>query len=318
MHKVIASSLVLGLLGVWSGVALAADPVPAAGDAAAPAGGAAVPAAAAPADAPAAEPTTEAPAAAPAGGATAPDKDSGLVADAEAGGSPVELPGKTYMFVGARYRAIIVPKFMINLFGDGGKTVLVHGFGPEFAFRKNAFEYNLSIWYAGYGMDDTPFKAKDDGAPAWELVNSSLKSIFITSDFLWSQDFSPEFSLNYGLAGGFGIIFGDLYRVQAEPGSANFNGNTGEGFVRCAGPSTPATPPNRFDPQTNYCDGSNNHYSDHAEPSWTDGGSKPILFPWFVLQTGVRYKPHRNFAARLDAGFGTSGFFLGIGADYGI
>lgn len=312
MHKVIASSLVLGLLGVWSGVALAADPAPAAGDAAAPAGGAAAPATA-PADAPAGEPTAEAPAA-PAGTATAPDKDSGLVADAEAGGSPVELPGKTYMFVGARYRAIIVPKFMINLFGDGGKTVLVHGFGPEFAFRKNAFEYNLSIWYAGYGMDDTPFKAKDDGAPAWELVNSELKSIFITSDFLWSQDFSPEFSLNYGLAGGFGIVFGDLHRVQAKPGQANFDGNTGDGFVRCTGPGDVS----RFDTMTNYCDDSNDHYGDHPEPSWTDGGSKPILFPWFVLQTGLRYKPHRNFAARLDAGFGTSGFFLGIGADYGI
>jgi hypothetical protein len=42
------------------------------------------------------------------------------------------------------------------------------------------------------------------------------------------------------------------------------------------------------------------------------------LFPWFVLQTGLRYKPHRNFAMRFDAGFGTSGFFLGLGADYGL
>jgi len=307
MHKVIGSSLVLGLLSVWSHVAWAADPA-GAPDAAAP--DAATPDAAKP-DAPPSGDGT------PAGG-TAPDKDSGMVADAEAGSSPVELPGKTYLFVGARYRALIVPKFMINLFGDGGKTVVAHAFGPEFAIRKNAFEYNLSIWYAGYGMDDTAFKAKDDGVAAWELVNSELKSLFITSDFLWSQDFSPEFALNYGLAGGFGIIFGDLHRVQAEPGSANFNGNTGEGFVRCAGPNPNNTPPNRFDPRTTYCDASNNHYSDHPEPSWANGGSKPILFPWFVLQTGLRYKPHRNFAARLDAGFGTSGFFLGLGADYGL
>jgi hypothetical protein len=304
MQKVIRSALVLGLLGAWSHVALAAEP------------GAAAPEPS-PAD-PAAEPTPDAAKPdAPAAGeetATAPDKDSALVADAEAGGSPVELPGKTYLFVGARYRALIVPKFMINLFGDGGKTLLVHGFGPEFAIRKNAFEYNLSIWYAGYGMDDTPFKAKDDGAPAWELVKSDLKSIFITSDFLWSQDFSPEFSLNYGLAGGIGIIFGDLHRVQAEPGSAGFNDNTGEGFVRCTGKNTV----NRFNPLTSYCDDSNDHYGDYTEKSWTDGGSKPILFPWFVLQTGLRYKPHRNFAMRFDAGFGTSGFFLGLGADYGL
>jgi hypothetical protein len=299
MHQVIGSSLAFGLLSVWSQVAWAADP------AVAPA---ADPAAAATPDAakPEAPPSGEA---APADG-TAPDKDSGMIADAEAGGSPVELPGKTYLFVGARYRAIILPKFMMNLFGDGGKTVVIHGFGPEFAIRKNAFEYNLSIWYAGYGMDDTPFKAKDDGVHAWELVNSQLKSIFITSDFLWSQDFSPEFALNYGLAGGLGIIFGDLHRVQAMPGSPSANGNTGEGFVRCPGPDKTFMNP--------YCDATNNHYSDHAEPSWANGGSKPILFPWFVLQTGLRYKPHRNFAARLDAGFGTSGFFLGVGADYGL
>ena len=296
MRKVIGSWLVLGVVAAWSSVAWGAEGDPAAG---APAPAAAE---APPADAPAAD--------AEPGSATAPDKDSGLVADAEAGGSPVELPGKTYMFVGARYRAIIVPKFMINLFGDGGENVLVHGFGPEFAFRKNAFEYNLSIWYAGYGLEGVSFKAKDDGVHAWEIVDSEIKSIFITADFLWSQDFTPEFALNYGLGGGFGIIFGDLSRVQAFPGP-NGNGNTGEGFIKCGGvgdgPDGGA-----------YCDDSNEHYQGFKEASWADGGSKPILFPWFVLQTGLRYKPHRNFAARFDAGFGTSGFFLGIGADYGI
>ena len=306
MRKVV-SSLVLGMLGVWPTVAWGAEPAPAA----APADPATAPepapgAAAEAPTSPAAGEAAETP------GATAPDKDSGLVADAEAGSSPVELPGKTYMFVGARYRAIIVPKFMMNLFGDGGKTVVVHGFGPEFAFRKNAFEYNLSAWFASYSMSDTPFKAKDDGANAWELVNSQLKTIFLTADFLWSQDFSPEFSLNYGLAGGFGIVFGDLLRVQAKPG-AGADLNTGEGFVRCSGPGDVTR---TGDPS--FCDDSNKHYANYPEKSWADGGSKPILFPWFVLQTGLRYKPHKNFAARFDAGFGTSGFFLGLGLDYGL
>lgn len=294
MRKVIGFSLVLGLLGYCS-LALGAEGAATAASEPAAAG----------------SPESEADPAAEAGAkepGSAPDKDSGLVADAEAGGSPVELPGKSYLFVGARYRAIVVPKFMVNLFGDGGETLLVHGFGPEFAIRKNAFEYNLSIWYAGYFMDNVAFKAKDDGAEAWELVSSEIKSIFLTADFLWSQDFTPEFALNYGLAGGFGIIFGDLIREQAYPGAAG-DPNTGENFQKCTAQGVP-------DPA--YCDTSNNHYNGFTEPSWTDGGSKPILFPWFVLQTGLRYKPHRNFAARFDAGFGTSGFFLGLGADYGL
>ena len=301
----VVSWLVLGMVSVWSSVAWGAEPKSDA-DEAAKAKAAEAPAADATeantdADA---KPKTE-------DGSTAPDKDSALVADAEAGGSPVELPNKTYLFVGARYRAIILPKFMMNLFGSGGKTLLVHGVGPEFSIRKNAFEYNLSIWYAGYGMDPTPFKAKDDGAQAWELVESKLKSIFITADFLWSQDFSPEFALNYGMAGGFGIIFGDLYRTQAYPGRADADPNTGEGFVKCAGPSNPD--PTYCGPLTD-----NNHYNGYTEPSWSGGGSKPIIFPWLALQTGLRYKPHRNFAARFDAGFGTSGFFLGLGLDYGL
>jgi len=236
------------------------------------------------------------------------DKEAAAVAEAEAGSSPVETAGTTYYNVGLRYRGIIVPKFMMNLFGDGGRTIVAHGFGPEFAIRKNAFEYNLSIWYAGYGMDDTPFKGKNDDAKAWEIVNSKLKVLFITADFLWSQDFTPEFALNYGLAGGFGFVFGDLYRTQAMPGP-NADVNTGDGFVKCAG---------QLQGDPNYCGNDNNHYNGYTENSWANGGSKPILFPWFVLQTGLRYKPHRNFVARLDAGFGTSGFFLGLGLDYGL
>lgn len=264
-----------------------------------------------PSDAPAAEAAEEA---APAGDAApevdskAPEADAKLVAEAEAGGSPVENPGQTYRFVGLRYRGVIVPKFMMNLFGDGGTTVYVHSVGPEFAIRKDAFEYNFGLWYAMYSMDPTPFKASSDPAAAWEIVESEIKAVYLTADFLWSHDFTPEFAFNYGVGAGFGIVFGDLKRTQAYPGP-NGNVNTGEGFLPCASQGVP-------DPS--FCGSDNNHYAGYTEPSWADGGSKPIVFPWFVLQTGLRYKPHRNFVSRLDAGFGTSGFFVGIGADYGI
>ena len=53
--------------------------------------------------------------------------------------------------------------------------------------------------------------------------------------------------------------------------------------MRCAGPG------DTFQGDASFCDDSNDHYSNHLEASWTDGGSKPILFPWFVLQTGLRH-----------------------------
>jgi hypothetical protein len=235
-------------------------------------------------------------------------KDSALVADAEAGGSPVELPGQTYYGVGLRYRAVIVPKFMENLFGDGGRTVVANGFGPEFTIRKNAFEYGFSAWYASYAMDPTPFKSKTDAADAWELVESQIKILYLTADFLWSHDLAPEFAFNYGVGAGFGFVWGDLKRTQAYPG-AGANDSTGAGYLPCSAPGNP---------RADFCGSDNNHYGGYSEPSWANGGSKPVVFPWLVLQTGLRYKPHRNFIARLDAGFGTSGFFLGLGADYGL
>ncbi len=237
-----------------------------------------------------------------------PQGDDAAVADARMGDSALELPGKTYYFVGLRYRTIIVPKFMINLFGDGGRTVVVHSGGPEFAIRKDGFEYNFGLWFANYAMDDTPFKSTSDGEKAWEIVNSKMKAIYVTSDFLWSQEFSPAFSLNYGAGVGLGFMFGDLNRVQAYP-RAGSAGNP-EDYERCAGPNDPANP--------EFCGDDNDHYGDYNEPSWADGGSKPIVFPWLALQTGLRFKPAKSFVARLDLGFGTSGFFVGVGADYGL
>ena len=229
--------------------------------------------------------------------------------DAAASDSPVELPGQTYRFVGLRYRGVIVPKFMVNLFGDGGRTVYVHGVGPEFAIRKDGFEYVFSLWWAGYKMDDTPFKSSSDPATGWEIVKSDLNIIYLTTDFLWSQEVGSQVSINYGMGAGFGFVFGDLHRVQAYPPNGDAS-RPPEDWQKCTAPGNP----NFGD----FCGSDNDHYGDYTEPSWANGGSKPVIFPWLVAQTGVRFKPSRTFVGRFDLGFGTSGFFLGLGADYGL
>jgi hypothetical protein len=260
-----------------------------------------------PQDSAAEEPTAVAPAPTPV--KSDPDKDA-AVADAAAGDSAAELPGKTYYFIGARYRGLVVPKFMENLFADGGKSVYVHAVGPEFAIRKDGFEYNLSTWFAFYNVDDMAFKGKNDPVAAWELLSAKMTLLYITSDFLWSHEFTPEIALNYGIGAGLGLVFGNLYRTQSYPTQ---NGQDPSKYAKCTGPLQGAG----FVGGTQYCDDSNNHYG-FAEPNWANGGSKPIIFPWLALQTGLRFKLHRSFAGRLDLGFGTSGFFFGIGADYGL
>lgn len=296
--------------GAWAAVALVAAPVAMAQGAEPPAEPAAPAAAPNPDEAQAPPPKAVDPneaAGEPTEGAK--PADAAPAADVPAGDSPVELPGQTYRFVGLRYRGIVVPKFMMNLFGDGGETVYVHGVGPEFAIRKDGFEYVFSLWWAGYYMDETPFKASSDPKNAFEVVKSDLNVIFLTADFLWSQELGSQFAVNYGMGAGFGFVFGDLFRTQAYPENGNPNEDPYK-WKKCIGPGNPNI--------GDFCGDDNDHYDGYKEPSWADGGSKPIIFPWLALQTGFRYKPSKSFVARLDAGFGTSGFFFGVGADYGL
>jgi len=223
--------------------------------------------------------------------------------------SPFEKANTTYHFVGARFRYIIIPQFYMGLFGSGGTTVGVPAFGPEFTIRKNGLEYVLSAMYASYAMDPTPFKAKTDGNDAWELVDTNIKALYLMSDFLWSSEINPKFSINYGAGFGIAAVFGDIHRVQAHPVG---DPNNPASYQPCVAPGNP--------PGTGgYCGGDNDHYGNYTEPSWANGGSKPIIFPWLSVQTGIRFKPVKQFAARLDIGWNLlNGPFFGLAGNYGL
>lgn len=239
-----------------------------------------------------------------AGGASA-TASPAAAADA-ADNSPEEEPGKTYQFIGLRYRGIVVPKFIQGLFADGGRTVYVNAVGPEFGIRKDNFEFGLSPWLAFYSMDDTAFKGSTDPDTSWEIISSNIKVLYLTSDFVWTHPVSPKFGINYGFGAGLGIVFGDLHRNQSYPNGATDPNK----YTKCQSLGVP-------DP--NYCGNpSNDHFGNYTEPSWVNGGSKPNVFPWLAVQTGLRFKPSKSFVGRLDVGFGLSGFFFGLGADYGL
>lgn len=237
------------------------------------------------------------------GGSDATLADSGTDADT----SPVEAKGKSYYFAGLRARAVVVPTFIIEAFGDGGNTVMGPQIGPEFAIRKDGFEYNFAITYTAYPMDRTPFKAPTDPDQAMELVESRIKVLYFSTDFLWGHQFSPVVSLLYGGSVGLGFVWGPLYRSQAYRGA---NG----AWVMCNGPNNPNNGYCAPDPQH----GDKQHFGMYEEPSWSGGGDKPLIMPWLALQTGLRIKPHRRFVGRLDFGIGIGQVFFGLGADYGI
>jgi hypothetical protein len=79
-----------------------------------------------------------------------------------------------------------------------------------------------------------------------------------------------------------------------------------------------------------YCNNRNAHFwpnyappkpgaNAYEQPSWANGGSKPMIFPWLALpQISFRYKPVKQFQTKLDLGFSTTGFYFGLSASYGL
>jgi hypothetical protein len=217
-----------------------------------------------------------------------------------------ERAGKQYLFVGARYRAVVIPEFIQHAFAEGGETLLAHTPGVEFIVRKDQFEYELFAQLGFYSFDNVPFKGSSDPETAWEILDADYKILTLGSDFMWStDDFTPGLSLMYGAGAGLGFVFGELVRTQSHPAGTTDPYQ----YERCVGEGSP-------DPA--YCGDENEHYNGYVEPSWADGGSSPIIFPWIAANIGLRYKVAREFAMRVDAGLMLTGAFIGVGADFGL
>jgi hypothetical protein len=234
---------------------------------------------------------------------------------------PKEDPNKGYWFMGLRFRNFIVPKFMINLFAEGGRTVNVFSAGPELSLRKAGFELDIAIStpWADYSMEPTLFKGHDDDDASWELVESDLKIFYLTLDLLKDipLDQNGRFSLLLGGGVGFGGVFGELRRVQVFPDDPqNLQPEDPSQWNECSGPQAAPIEPVSGNP---FCDDSNDHYAGYTEPSWANGGSKPFIFPYLALpHVAFRVKPIKQLQTRVDAGFSITGFFFGMAAGYAL
>jgi len=133
-------------------------------------------------------------------------------------GDVAEQPGKTYLFVGAHYRGLVLPQFMVNVFADAGATFYSHTVGLEVDIRRNRFSIIPSIDYTDLGTDDTLFLDKGtDPADAgnWAVVNSSLKTLFVSVDLLWSVPLAK--SLDFEIGGA--VASGSCSAISTSTGS---------------------------------------------------------------------------------------------------
>ncbi len=230
-----------------------------------------------------------------------------------------EEPGKTYLFVGLRYRGTIIPKFMINMFVDEGATVYSNSIGAELDIRKDGFSLIPALSYVEYGTDDILFKqkGKDENIVGnYSVVNSGMKGIYATADLLWSTKISKTVEFEYGAGFGLGVIFGPLGNnwVQLDP-NGPLHASTGRNYSRC----TDVGPVNSGCNAKDHQNSDTNKVNGYTEPNWFDGGSKPVFFPHIAIpQLGLRFKPIKNFVARLHVGFSLTGFWFGLNGEYGL
>ncbi len=239
--------------------------------------------------------------------------DPGLEKDADELPTTVEetpeeehRKGDTQLLFGARYRLMITPKFLINMFGvDGGRTVVLHSVGGEFGgyWGKNGNGVTVmgAVSYAGYGMEPTPFKGKNDGENAWEIIESNLGMVYLTVDAMWDYRIAEKVSFSAGFGAGLGIVTGTLYRNEAYINNAD-----------------PAIPAEKDWPNLSYCGAPNPAIPNDQCPSGGSYGEADAwpVYPWLNAQIGLRYQPIDEFVGRFEMGLGSSGFWLGIGADY--
>ncbi len=282
------------------------------------------------------EPSAEAPA--PPAESAPPDVAAASAPDTAAADditNTVETPGKTYRYIGLRYRGTIIPSFLEHLFVNDGGTVYSNTFGAEIDFRKDGKSTILWLQYTEYGFGDTLFfqKGQTDEPNNYSIVSSTLKGIYVGLDELWSAPIANHVDFDYGFGLGLGAIFGTLTNDWVYGGDATtakgvpgaIQGSNGFYYAKCG--DIHSGPPlvqngntlnySSCDPQA-HSNASVAKVGNYAEKNWFQGGAVPVVFPYVGGNLGIRYKPIRQLQTRLGLGISLTGFWFGISADYGI
>ncbi|WP_437680599.1 hypothetical protein [Sorangium sp. So ce131] len=239
-------------------------------------------------------------------------------------------PVRRNVWLGAGFQGFFIPTLAFNLFGEGGRNVLVPGGDVSLTAKIGRLDLVFSIAYARFKMDDTPFKPNGHPDTDYEIIASDLQTLQASARFLWNipLDRNELFSFRLGAGVGAGWTFlGDLYRTQAYPGNA-FPGDPSTfvpgdpyGYVKCRGPNNP-------EGSFRYCnqlDYDADHYPGYVEPSWftrprgRPQGLKPVVYPWLVLpEVGLTFRPGSRVAFDLRVGASVTGLLGGLGLRFAL
>lgn len=226
------------------------------------------------------------------------------------------LPPRPPPRVGARGRALVIPKFIMNMFGDGGANVIAPGGAVVATLSAGDADVNLAAGYANYRLGDTVFKPSGAPDTEWEVISSDLQSIYATIGIARAFALNSSRSLKLTLGGSLGVGWtplGELRRNQIYP--RDLSPGDPNSYVKCRGPNDPAG-------TFRYCnqlDKDADHYGDFAEPSWFSGGLRPTLYPWLALpEVVLEWQLATRLTFDLELALTLGGAMGGVGFRYAL
>jgi hypothetical protein len=240
------------------------------------------------------------------------------------GGSGGGGGGSSSIALGARFRGMIIPKFLMNAFGEGGTTLFAPGGDLTLTAALTDVDIAVSLGYSSYRMGEVAWKPKGRPDTEFEILQSDLQSVLATVDLLWNIPLDKLERVSFRVGGGIGVgwtFAGNLYRTQAYAPSA-FVGDPYRSqpvvvdpseYVKCGGPNAPVG-------TFRYCnqlDKDADHYNGYTEPSWFNGGVRPLVYPWVTFpQVGISWRIAPRVTLDIDGGLTISGFLTAAGLRY--
>jgi len=244
-----------------------------------------------------------------------------LVADAGGVSAPKkpdpEVAGPTLPahWIGVHMRGLIVPQFLMNIVGEGGRSTYWPGVGVSYTERLGTVDIQPSVTFTSYDLGTTPFKPNGTPDTEWELLESDLWGATAALDILYRIALDSKGIAEFRIGGGFGIglaFTGDLYRWQSYPA----DGKPGDpaNYKKCNGPNDPGG-------TFRYCNQLDKDANRYGQPDayWAEGGARPLVYPWLSLpQAGFALRPAPGVAIDLELGLTLNGIMTGTGVRFGF
>lgn len=229
---------------------------------------------------------------------------------------PIVPSKEPRLWVGASYRGYVIPRFAMNIFGDGGRTMIAPGGALTLVRPSGPLDISFSLGYAAFFLPPTPFKPRGTPDTEYEIIQADLSALQASVELVWNIPLDARQRFRFRIGGGLGVgytFMGELYRTQAYP--PGFTPGDPYTYQPCTAPNDP---PGSF----RYCnqlDKDADHYGGYVEPNWFAGGARPLVYPWVVLpMLGLSFRPTPRVSIDLEIAPTLSGLLTGLGVRLGL